>query len=108
MSIIVNLPAELEKTIAAEAAKAGMTVSDYVADRLAAGRLDQGTTTNGSRGTNGLRGTNGSCGSKRRLSGPEMVPRWKELGLIGYRTDITDPEAHSRRLREAAQRRTAG
>jgi hypothetical protein len=96
MSIIVNLPAELEKTIAAEAAKAGMTVSDYVADRLAAGRLDQGTTTNDSRG------------SKRRLTGPEMVHRWKELGLIGYRTDISDPEAHSRRLREAAQRRTAG
>ena len=94
MSIIVNLPAELEKTIAAEAAKAGMTVSDYVA-----GRLAQGTTTNG---------TNGSRGSKRRLTGPEMVQRWKELGLIGYRTDITDPEAHSRRLREAAQRRTAG
>ena len=102
MSIIVNLPAELEKTIAAEAAKAGMTVSDYVAGRLAAGRLDQGTT------TNGARGTNGSCGLKRRLTGPEMVHRWKELGLIGYRTDITDPEAHSRRLREAAQRRTAG
>ena len=36
------------------------------------------------------------------------LARWKELGLIGYRTDITDPEAHSRRLREAAQRRTAG
>jgi hypothetical protein len=96
MSIIVNLPAELEKTIAAEAAKAGMTVSDYIAGRLAAGQLDQGTPTNGSRE------------SKRRLTGPEMVHRWKELGLIGYRTDITDPEAHSRRLREAAQRRTAG
>ena len=51
--------------------------------------------------------TNGSHESKRRLTGPELVQRWKELGLIGYRTDITDPEAHSRRLREAAQRRTA-
>ena len=91
MSIVVNLPAELENAIAAEAAKAGMTVSDYVA-----GRLAQGTT------------TNGSHGSKRRLTGRELVQRWKELGLIGYRTDITDPEAHSRRLREAAQRRTAG
>jgi hypothetical protein len=89
MSIVVNLPAELEKTIAAEAAKAGMTVSDYVASRLA-----QGIT------------TNGSHVSKRRLTGPELVQRWKELGLIGHRTDITDPEAHSRRLREAAQRRT--
>jgi len=45
---------------------------------------------------------------KRRLTGPELVQRWKELGLIGYRTDIADPEAHSRRLREAAQRRTTG
>lgn len=46
--------------------------------------------------------------SKRRLEGPALVHRWTELGLIGYRTDITDVEAHSRRLREAAQRRTAG
>ena len=45
--------------------------------------------------------------SKRRIGGSALVQRWKELGLIGYRTDITDPEAHSRRLREAAQRRTA-
>jgi len=52
--------------------------------------------------------TNGPQESKRRLTGPELVQRWEELGLIGYRTDITDPEAHSRRLREAAQRRTAG
>ncbi len=88
MSIVVHLPAELEKTIAAEAAKAGMTISDYVA-----GRLVQGTAADG---------------PKRRLTGPSLVQRWKELGLIGYRTDITDPEAHSRRLREAAQRRTPG
>ena len=91
MSIVVNLPAELEKTIAAEAAKAGMTVSDYVADRLA-----QGTA------------PNGTHGSKRRLTSPELEQRWKDLGLIDYRTDITDSEAHSRRVREAAQRRTAG
>ena len=46
--------------------------------------------------------------SKRRIGGSALVQRWTELGLIGYRTVITDPEAHSRRLREAAQRRTAG
>ena len=46
--------------------------------------------------------------SKRRIGGSALVQRWTELGLIGYRTDITDVEAHSRRLREAAQRRTAG
>ena len=90
MSIVVNLPDELERTIAAEAAKAGMTVSDYVADRLAkaAGGAMTGET-------------------KQRLSGAALVQRWKELGLIGYRSDITDPEAHSRRLREEAQRRAS-
>jgi hypothetical protein len=46
--------------------------------------------------------------TKRRIGGSALVQRWTELGLIGYRTDITDVEAHSRRLREAAQRRTAG
>lgn len=34
MSIVANPPTEPEKTIAAEAAKAGMTISDYVARRL--------------------------------------------------------------------------
>lgn len=90
MSIVVNLPDELERTIAAEAAKAGMTVSDYVADRLAkaAGGTVAGET-------------------KQRLSGAALVQRWRELGLIGYRSDITDPEAYSRRLREEAQRRAS-
>ncbi len=38
--------------------------------------------------------------SKRRLGGSALVQRWTELGLIGYRSDITDVEAHSRRLRD--------
>jgi hypothetical protein len=90
MSIVVNLPDELERTIAAEAAKAGMTVSDYVAYRLA-------------KAADGTKGGE----TKERLSGAARVQRWKELGLIGYRSDIADPEAHSRRLREEAQRRAS-
>jgi hypothetical protein len=90
MSIVINLPDELERTIAAEAVKAGMTVSDYVADRLAK------TTTVTANGE-----------TKARLSGAALVQRWRDLGLIGYRSDITDPEAHSRRLREDAQRRAS-
>lgn len=88
MSIVVNLPTELERTIAAEAAKAGMTVSDYVADQLAKAA-----------------GGASASETKQRLSGAALVQRWKELGLIGYRSDITEPEAHSRRLREEAQQR---
>ena len=48
--------------------------------------------------------TVGSPGFKQSLRGGALVQRWTELGLIGYRTDITDAEAHSRRLRDAAQR----
>jgi hypothetical protein len=44
---------------------------------------------------------------KRSLRGAALVQRWTELGLIGYRADITDVEAHSRRLRDAAQRRAS-
>jgi hypothetical protein len=89
MSIVINLPDELERTLAAEAAKAGMTMSDYVADRLSktAGGTAVGET-------------------KERLTGAARVQRWRELGLIGYRSDITDLETHSRRLREEAQRRS--
>lgn len=46
--------------------------------------------------------------TKVRLTGAALVQRWKALGLIGYRSDITDPEAHSRRLREEAQRPHSG
>jgi hypothetical protein len=67
MSIVINLPDELERTLAAEAAKAGMTMSDYVADRLSktAGGTAVGET-------------------KERLTGAARVQRWRELGLIGF------------------------
>jgi hypothetical protein len=65
-----------------------MTVSDYVADRLA--KATAGTATGE---------------TKVRLTGAALVQRWRDLGLIGYRSDITDPQAHARRLREEAQRR---
>ena len=68
-----------------------MTVSDYVADRLAKASA---VTATGE--------------TKARLSGAALVRRWRELGLIGYRSDITDPEAHSRRLREEAYRPHSG
>lgn len=41
------------------------------------------------------------------IAAAALVQRWRDLGLIGYRSDITDPKAHSRRLREEAQRRAS-
>ena len=67
-----------------------MTVSDYVAHRLA--KATAGTA---------------AGETKVRLTGAALVQRWRDLGLIGYRSDITDPEAYSRLLREEAQCRAS-
>jgi|APCry1669188879_1035177.scaffolds.fasta_scaffold40420_4 hypothetical protein len=80
---------DAEIKAAANAAASGASVSDNKAGHLA---QDSATV--------------GSPGLKRNLRGAALVQRWTELGLIGYRADITDAEAHSRRLRDAAQRRT--
>lgn len=79
---------DAEIKAAANAANSDAAVSDNKADHLA---QDSATV--------------GSPGFKQSLRGAALVQRWTELGLIGYRADITDAEVHSRRLREAAQRR---
>lgn len=79
---------DAEIKAAANAADSGASVSDNKA-----GHLAQDSATVGSPGLN------------RSLRGSALVQRWTELGLIGYRADITDVEAHSRRLRDTAQRR---
>lgn len=81
---------DAEIKAAANAADSDAAVSDNKADHLA---QDSATV--------------GSPGLKRSLRGAALVQRWTELGLIGYRADITDVEAHSRRLRDAAQRRAS-
>ena len=79
---------DAEIKAAANAANSDAAVSDNKADHLA---QDSATV--------------GSPGFKQSLRGGALVQRWTELGLIGYRADITDAEVHSRRLRDAAQRR---
>jgi hypothetical protein len=79
---------EAEINAAANAPDSGLPVSDEKTDQLA---QDSST----------IRPPE----LKRRLAGSALVQRWTELGLIGYRADITDAEVHSRRLRDAAQRR---
>ena len=81
---------DAEIKAAANAADSDAAVSDNKADHLA---QDSATV--------------GSPGFKQSLRGGALVQRWTELGLIGYRADITDVEAHSRRLRDAAQRRAS-
>ncbi len=83
MSIVLDLPPELETELAAEAGRLGLPLPDYALQLLKAGRLlDSKPTT-----------------------GEELVSYWQSAGLLGTRTDITDVASHARNLREQAEKR---
>lgn len=83
MSLVLNLPPELATELAAEAARLHLPLPEY-ALRLLGARLPEGPAPR---------------------TGAELVDYWRNAGLVGGRTDITDAPAHARALREAAERR---
>ena len=83
MSLVLNLPPELETELAAEAAHLGLPLSEYALRVLAGGwKLKAAPQT-----------------------GPELLAYWQGEGLVGTRPEIMDSPAHARSLREQAQRR---
>jgi hypothetical protein len=83
MTLVLDLPPELETELAAEAARLGLPLSEYAVRLLAGGR--------------------GPSSGPR--SGADLLAYWRSEGLVGTRPDITDSAAHARALREEAQRR---
>jgi hypothetical protein len=83
MSMVVDLPPQLEKELAAEAANLGLSLPEYVVRVLSTGRLP------------GL----SPC------SGAELLTYWQREGLLGARADIADSQEHARDLRRRAQER---
>ena len=83
MSLVLELPPELESELAAQAADAGLPLSEY-ALRLLAGRTSRPA----------LR------------SGAELLEYWQEEGLLGTRPEIVDAPSHARTLREQAEKRS--
>jgi hypothetical protein len=83
MSLVLDLPPELESELAAEAARLGLPLSEYALRLLA-----------------GARGP-----SPALRDGAELVSYWQAESLVGTRPDIMDSAAHSRKLRDQAQRR---
>jgi hypothetical protein len=86
MSLVLDLPAELETELtelAAEAARLGLSLPEYVLRVLAGGRTL----------------------SSAPRTGTELLAYWQGEGLVGTRSDIVDSPAHARNLREQAQRR---
>jgi len=83
MSLVLDLPAELESELAAEASRLGLPLPEYVLRLLAGGRAP----------------------SPPPRTGAELLAYWQGEGLVGTRPDIADSSAHARALREQAQRR---
>ena len=83
VSLVLDLPAELETELAAEANHLGVPLAEYVL-RLLAGA---------------------PAASPAPRTGTELLAYWQGEGLVGTRPEITDAPAHARTLREQAQRR---
>jgi hypothetical protein len=83
MTLKIELPDELETELATEAEGFGLSLAEYslqlLRERRPAGELPR--------------------------TGAELVSYWQRENLIGTRPEITDGPAHSRHLREKAERR---
>jgi hypothetical protein len=83
MSLVLELPPELERELAAEAARLGLPLAEYAVRLPAVGRAPRPAP-----------GT-----------GAELLAYWQGAGLVGTRAEISDAPAHARALREQAQTR---
>ncbi len=83
MNKTIKLPSALADALAAEAARAGMSLPDYAVGLLTA-----------------------ACPKVAGVkSGADLVAYRQAEGVVGTRADITDSSAHARSLREQAERR---
>lgn len=87
MTLTLELPNDLERELAAEAARFGLPLSEYALRLLAAGAVIF---------------PNGAA----PRTGPELVAFWERAGVVGTRTDIADAAEHSRALRDRTERRS--
>jgi tryptophan synthase alpha subunit len=83
MSIVLDLPQELESVLTTEATQVGLSLTEYVLRLL----------------------TTRSLVGQLPTTGAELVAYWQREGVIGTRRDITDSQAHARQIRHQAERR---
>jgi tryptophan synthase alpha subunit len=84
MSITLDLPQDLESELSAEAARLGLSLSEYALRVLLTRRTRGGTVPQ---------------------TGAELVAYWQRQGVIGTRGDIANSQEHARQLRHQAERR---
>jgi len=83
MTIVLDLPQELESVLATEATHLGLSLPAYVLRLLSTRSLVGQVPT----------------------TGAELVAYWQREGVIGTRLDITESQAHERQIRHQAERR---
>jgi hypothetical protein len=83
MSIMLDLPQELESELATEATHLGLSLTEYVLRLLSTRSLVGSLPT----------------------SGAELVAYWQREDVIGARPEITDSQAHARQIRHQAEQR---
>jgi hypothetical protein len=83
MTLVLELPPELETELVSEAAQLHLPVEEYALRLLSARPI---------------------LGAKPR-NGAELLAYWRSAGLVGTRSDITDAPGHARALRQQAERR---
>ena len=87
MTLILELPRELEAKLSDEATRLGLPLEEY-----ALHRLDQAPASIASEPKNGA----------------ELVAYWRREGVIGSRSDVRDSQSHARDIRRKAERRARG
>lgn len=83
MTLILELPAALEKELTAAAQEAGLSLAEYSLQLLAMRSLPDATI----------------------ATGADLVAYWQRLGLIGSRPDIRNSREHARAIRHRAEHR---
>jgi hypothetical protein len=86
MTLNLNLPAELEHELCTEASQLNLSLDEYILRVLAARQVSE----------------------HLPKTGAELVAYWQREGVLNSRPDITDSQAHTRKLRDEAERRERG
>ena len=87
MQLTVDLPDQLEAELAEEAARLGLSLSEYVIRVLSTARPGE------------------SSSGQTLNSGAELVRYWQSAGLIGTRLEGVDSPELAREIRRQAERR---
>ena len=83
MTLILELPRELEHELEDEAKKVGLSLSEYTLRLLKARPVLP----------------------MSPKTGADLVAYWHNSNLIGSRSDISDSQEHARRIRKQAEKR---